>query len=341
MANRVDCFWGQSGTGKSEGARAFIEQIYKTSGQKSRVIVGDGSKATYIDAGLVDAGVVEIADFSIRPYPLTVMSKLCEGYWPADVDDPNSPLVPPKPGSLKDIGVFVVEGLSVAAQYVMGNQIGGLAEQAARGIKIGQDSPVLSKDGQFNAQGQFIAGSGPKVLDHQGKEVKDVFAYGGNPMAHFGFAQRQLLSYVERTKLFPNYVIWTAHERSTADKISGEKLVGPEGAGEAMTANLPRVFNNTLHFVTASRKKDKKKDEHTDQMVTELDVEYRVYTRDHFHPDGSTFVKYKAVTRGASEAQGMPLYFSNDTPGQSVLEFYQKIADLKQARIAALQNKTA
>jgi hypothetical protein len=167
-----------------------------------------------------------------------------------------------------------------------------------------------------------------------------VFAYGGNPMAHFGFAQRRLLGFVERSKVFPNLVVWTAHERSTQDKISGEKLVGPEAAGEAMTANLPRVFNNTLHFVTASKKSDKVKDEHTGQMITDLDVEYRIYTRDHFHPDGSTFVKYKAVTRGASESQGMPLYLSSDIPGQSVLDFYQKIADLREKRAAELKGRT-
>jgi hypothetical protein len=72
--------------------------------------------------------------------------------------------------------------------------------------------------------------------------------------------------------VFPNIVVWTAHERSTQDKISGEKLVGPEAAGEAITANLPRHFNNTLHFVTASSAKEKVKDNHTEAMVIDLDV---------------------------------------------------------------------
>lgn len=336
MAIRVDCFYGQSGTGKSEALRALIEQIYKTTGKKSRVAVGDGSAATYYDAGLIDAGVVEVVDYSIRSYPQTTLNKLCEGYWPVDVNDPTSPLQAPKPGSLANIGVFGMEGLSVGCQYLMGDTLGGLAEQSARGIKIGQDSPVLSKDVLFDSAGKAIAGSGPKLLDAAGKEIKDIQAYGGNPMAHYGFAQRQSVGWIGRSKVYPNIVVWTAHERSSQDKISGEKLVGPEGAGEAMTANLPRLFNNTLHFVTASKKSDKLKDAHTGQMITDLDVEYRIYTRDHFHPDGSTFVKYKAVTRGASESQGMPLYFSSDTPGQSVLDFYQKIANLREERASAL-----
>lgn len=337
MAQRIDCYYGQSGTGKSEAIAAVIRQIYEQDGLKSRVLLGDGSKATYIDQGLVDAGAVEICDFSIRPWPLTTMARLCEGYWPVDVDDPTSALRAPKLEDLKNIGVLAVEGLSVGAQYLMGDNLGGLAEQSGRGIKIGQDTPVFSKDCLFDKTGSPVKGSGPKILDAAGKPVDEINSYGGNPVAHYGYAQRRLLANIERTKAFPHMVIWSAHERSTQDKVSGEKLVGPEAAGEAMTSNLPRVFNNTLHFVTASRKKDKKKDDHTEAMVTELEAEFRVYTRDHFHPDGAMFVKYKAVTRGASAATGMPEYLTSETPGKSILEFYQKLADLRESRAAGLK----
>ena len=327
MAKRVECFYGQSGTGKSEAAAAVIEAVYQNDGLKSRVIVGDGSKATYIDRGLVDAGVVEVLDFSVRDWPMTTFAQLCEGFWPADVDDPKSKLIAPTPDTLSKLGVFVVEGLSVGAQYLMGDRLGGLAEQASRGIKIGQDSPIRFKDILLDKNGKEIANSGP------GTE------FGGNPIAHFQVVQRRLLSNLERTKVFPNVVIWTAHERSTVDKISGEKLVGPEAAGEAITANLPRHFNNTLHFVTASNKKEKKKDDHTEQMVTELDTEYRVYTRDHFHPDGTSFVKYKAVARGVSETEGMPLYLTSDIPGQSIREFYTKLKEVREERAAKLKGR--
>jgi hypothetical protein len=347
LAIRIECYYGQSGTAKSEAIAAVIRQIYEQDGLTSRVIVGDGSKATYVDKGLVDTGVVEVCDFSIRPWPLTVMARLCEGYWPVDVEDPTSPLAPPKMEDLKKLGVFGIEGLSVGAQYIMGDIQGGLAEQSGRGIKIGQDSPVFSKDVLFDKAGSPIKGSGPKVLGPDGKVADEVYSYGGNPVAHYGYAQRRLLANVERTKAFPNIVIWTAHERSTQDKVSGEKLVGPEAAGEAITANLPRVFNNTLHFVTAQRKKEKLKDSHTEQMITDLDTEYRIYTRDHFHPDGAMFVKYKAITRGGlpqydpkTAPEGMPLYLTSDVPGRSILEFYSKVSAFRKAQAASLK-KTA
>ena len=331
MALRIDCFWGQSGTGKSEGAAEVIEAVYESDGLTSRVIIGDGSKATYIDRGLVDAGVVEICDFSMRPFPSSTFSKLCEGWWPADVEDPRSPLIKPTAEDLKKYGVFVVEGLSVGAQYLMGDNVGGLAEQASRGIKIGQDSPIRLEDVVRNDKGLIVDG----LRDEKGKIITEGISFGGNPVAHYGYVQRRLLANLERTKVFPNMVIWTAHEKGTQDKISGEKIVGPEAAGEALTANLPRHFNNTLHFVTASRKKEKKKHDHTDEMVTELDTEYRVYTRDHFHPDGNVYVKYKAVTRGVNKEQ-MPEYLTDEQPGKSVRRFYAKLAELRQERAAKL-----
>jgi hypothetical protein len=321
MSARIDVLWGQSGTGKSEAIAAMMRAIYESDGLKSRVIIGDGSKATYKDRGLIDAGVTEVCDFSIRPWPTTTLARLCEGWWPEDVLDPESKLLPPTLAGLKALGVFAVEGLSVGAQYIMGDIKGGLAEQAGRGIKIGQDSPVRLEDAiRDDKTGKIIDGGGMQ--------------FGGNSVAHYGFVQRRMLANVERTKVFPNLVYWTAHEKATTDKVSGEKIVGPEVAGEAMTANIPRHFNNCLHFVTAARKKEKVKDKHTEASVTDLETEYRIYTRDHFHPEGTVFVKYKAVTRGVN-AKEMPDYLTADEPGVSALEYYGILAKLARDRAAA------
>jgi hypothetical protein len=307
-----------------------MERIFEQDGLRSRVIVGDGSAATYYDRGLVDAGVVEVLDFSMRDWPMTVLEQLCSGWWPdtKDLRDHTAPLVKPRPEDLLKLGVWAGEGLAVAAKYIMGDMKGGLAEQASRGIKIGQDSPVLATDALMDPKtGQIIKGSGPGST------------FGGNPMAHFGFAQKRMEANIERTKMFPGLVIWTTHERGAQDKISQEKVVGPEVIGEALTANIQRAFNDTLHFVTASNVKDKEKDAHTEKMITDLDVEFRIYTRDHFHPDGTSFVKYKATTRGGIPAydpktapDGMPLYLTSDVPGRSILDFYDILTRHKNLR---------
>jgi hypothetical protein len=142
---------------------------------------------------------------------------------------------------------------------------------------------------------------------------------------------------VERTKVFPHFVVWTAHERSVVDRVSGEKLIGPEAGGEALTASLPRYFNNTLHFTSVAVPSNKK-DEHSSKIVKELDVEYRIYTRDHYNadPGSPTMTKYKVVTRGTNP-ENMPLYLTSPVPGKAILEFYQRLANRRGNRAEQLK----
>ena len=323
MADRIECYYGPTGEGKSSAALRMMAEIYNQTGKKGRVWIGDGSKATYIDSGLVDAGVCEVADFSSRDWPLSTVSQMVQGFWPADPDDPDSPLNEPTPASFGELGITIIEGISMIGQYIMGDNKGGLAQRSGAGEKIGQDSPVAVTDMERDPKtGIYKPNTGTGMT------------FGGNPLAHFNFAQRRIFSYIEMAKQLPGWVIFTAHERSTEDKLSGEKIIGPEAAGAAMTASLPRQFNNTLHFVTAMQKA-KKKDDHTAKMVDEIDTEYRIYTRDHFDPDGNGFVKYKAVSR-CPMPELMPQYIVGEKMGDNIIEFYSILAAAKKASVGKL-----
>jgi hypothetical protein len=317
----IECYYGQSGTGKSEAIAALILKIYQETGKTARVMVGDGSGATY--AALVSAGIAEIIDYSIRDWPLSTLNQLAEGYWPEDPADPKSPFKPMTKEKFATIGLNAIEGLSVGANYVMGDKKGGFSARAALGEKIAGDSPIQLLDLDRNpTTGQPIAGSGPGL------------AFGGVTLGGYGHAQRRMLGFIEKSKGLPGWVIWTAHERSAEDKVTAQKLIGPEVAGGALTAIVSRLFNNTLHFATAE-KTVKEKDEHTGKAIDVIDAEYRIYTRDHFRPEGNTFVKYKAVCR-TPDPQNMPLFLESNVPGQSILEFYQKIAEARQRQIAKI-----
>lgn len=319
--NFFELYYGQSGTAKSESAAAVIRKIYEETGKTARVVIGDGSGATY--ASLVAAGIAQMADYTIRDWPMSTMSQFCQGYWPEDVDDPKAKMVPMTPEQHKQLGVYVIEGLSVASNYIMGDKKGGLAERGGRGEKIGQDSPIQIVDLDKNAQGINIPNSGPGMV------------FGGNPISHYNVAQRRMLGLIEKSKALPGWVIWTAHEKSSEDKISNQKMIGPEVAGGALTPTISREFNNTFHFATAE-KTAKLPDAHTGKQVDVIDAEYRIYTRDHFRPEGNTFVKYKAVTRhpdpsGKRLGVALPLFFESEVPGKSIIDIYENI---KAARVA-------
>lgn len=296
-----DLYYGQPASGKSQAAREVIKQFHTETGKRARVVIGDGSTATY--EKLARAGIVDICEFSHRPWPPFVMQQLMEGWFP--VEGPLGDLVAPdKHPTHATIGLYVIEGASVMGSYIMSSVEGGLAWQAGQGNKIGQDSPFQFFQGEMDAKGKVISGPGVN--------------YGGNPMSHYGVAQRHVMDAVTRSKGLASHVIWTAHEATNdPDKsvINKELIVGPEVAGRALTANFQRMFGNTLHFQSVA-KRSKIKDEFTQRDVMDLDLDYRIWTRDHFSPDGNTTVRYKAVTR---DVNNINHYYDN------ILKYYEAV----------------
>lgn len=332
----IECYYGPSGSGKSESCAAVIEAIFNETGKTARVLIGDGSGATY--EGLKAAGVAEVCDYTIRDWPLSTLTQLCQGYWPAEPLDPKSPMQPMTKEKFDKIGITVIEGLAVASNYIMGDKKGGFSERAARGEKIAGDSPVQLIDLERDKLGNTIDKSGPGL------------AFGGVTLGGYGHAQRRMLGFIEHSKGLPGWVIWTTHERLAEDKTTNQKVFGPEVAGGALTTNLSRLFNDTLHFTTAE-KTLKQKDEHTEKSVDVIDSEYRIYTRDHFRAEGNVYTRYKAVSRtplpqgwpgedGKAVVGAMPLYFESSIPGKSIIEFYQNIKAARQQRLTTLR-KTA
>lgn len=315
LPNRIfDLLYGASGSGKSNAIAKMIVELSKQTGKKARVWVGDGSAVTYDP--LVNAGICSVAEFTHRPWPFDVIKRLTTGWWPEDPFDPQSPLVDPaKQPDLKDVGIWVIEGASVMGAYCMGGIKGGLAEQAGRGIKIGQDSPIQILQGETDKTGKLIDGPGTFV--------------GGNPIAHYNVGQRAITDAVQQSRGLSRYVFWTAHEATNdpaQSQLNKELIVGPEVVGKALTASFQRMFGNTPHFQSVA-KRGKTKDDFTGKDMTELESEYRIWTNDHFSPDGNTMIRYKALTRGVDGS--FPKYF-NDIKSYyaAIAEFQSKGVDI-------------
>lgn len=309
-----DLYYGQSGAGKSEAARKIAIQVHKETGKKIRVVVGDGSLPTY--ESLIARGIVEGIEYSHRAWPFEIIRGLTSGEWPEDVNDPDSPFLPPqKQKDFDDVGMYVIEGASVMGSYVMGGVKGGLADLSGKGVKIGQDSPFQILQGEKDEKGKM---TGPGTT------------FGGNPMSHYNVGQRAIVDAVQRSRGLAPYVLWTAHESTNdPDKnvLVKELIVGPEVVGKALTVNFQRIFGNTLHFqVVAKRAADK--DEFTGKNIQDLNLDYRIWTQDHFSPDNNTMIRYKALTRNVRD---VPPYFD------SILKYYAwVIEDQKKALDAEL-----
>jgi len=144
MAQRFECFYGGSGSGKTTAIIYLIAKVFNESGKVARICVGDGSKQSYIEAGLVEAGVAHVMDFAIREYPLTTTQQICEGWWPEDVDNPLSKLRRLTPEEIAATGVWVIEGMSVMGAYIMAARRAASHTVAARARRSGRTAPSRS-----------------------------------------------------------------------------------------------------------------------------------------------------------------------------------------------------
>jgi hypothetical protein len=331
-----DLYTGKPASGKSESIARLIEEVLRQNPtKKARIVVGDGSSTTY--EHLLDTGRVELAEFYHREYPTKTLRRLSEGWWPSNCNDPNSELIPPdKQSDITDIVFYAFEGLSVGGKYILGMNKGGLAWRAAQGEKMGPEAATRWIDGP---------------LDNVGKPKEDDSAFGTNGTAHYMAAQQMLVEIVQTSRgLISPYVVWTAHEAVAEQQTNigdlknpvklktGEIIVGPEVAGKALTPVIQRCFGNMFHFQTLSKKiKLATTDEMAIAGASDLDLSYRIWTRDHFAVDGQSQLRYVACTR--STPATFPAFFENNEPGMAILDLYHSLQEAKSKRTAQLTTK--
>ena len=313
MAQKKDLFYGHSLKGKSRAIVELIVDAYNTTGKKSRLYIGDGGLATYLNTGLVDAGVLDVCEFSHLAYPSTVLKAMSMLYMPNDEGAWEKPT--PEFLSGETHAYVIYEGATVMKQWLMGNNEGAIADKISKGEKFGgvrdDGGRLVTTDGKVNG-----------VPDEWRK-------HGQITGLHYMKAYRELESAIQRSSAFAGNVIWTAHPTEAPDlteggrsgqhgQIQGKKVIGPDVCGKARAATISALFGNTLHFDTAMKTGHREQDALTGKNISILEPEYRVYTRDHYDPDGLEMVEFRAGCR----YDGMKLFYTHNEPGKSILDFY-------------------
>jgi hypothetical protein len=311
-----DLVYGVSGSGKTTWWLQMAKAVYAATGKKTRWYLGDGGGATIHVSGVTAGAMtddeigpvpyVEIMNFNLWDHPLETTQRICEGYWPQDVNTPNSKLLPTSNDELAEIGLFVFEGLSVMSDYIMGDKIGGLANRMSKGEMLNSDASFKLKDGELT--------------------------FGGNARTHYGFTQRRMLDLVERTRALPAHVGFTAHERKSEDDDTRQSWIGPDVCGNVLTVKIGASFGNTIHLMPV-RKVEKALDPVTKKQVESITMERRAYTRAHYDPEGTHFTRYFANTRLAPE---LPKDFLPEWMEPNPVAYYRKLQEARETAAAKL-----
>ena len=312
---------GDTHSGKSLAIERLAKHFYEKTGKSTRVYIGDGGGETYNTEGLVDDGIIELFDYSVLSFPQTVLKLMTKYWWPKDWRDPASKLVAPSADLFDKYAMMVFEGGTVIGNWLLSDTPGGFAWHAAHSTGFGgvkDDEDLLNYTDSFKE----VEGS---IADEQ--------MQGVNAPKHYQYVQKQILNAIRKSKMFPGLVMWTFHPTEGPDKsagaesgrfgeIKGKKVIGPDAGGRALASTLPKEFGHFLHADQVSILKEVK-DETSHQLVKSITKEFRLYTRRHFDPEKVVLTEYIAGTRSPSVKD----YYVSKTPGDSLLQFYQAVAD--------------
>jgi len=244
------CIYGVPGAGKTTQAQELAKYVHRKLGKKIRLASTSGGGWTSIQPA-IDIGIIVPAYLRGRDHAVETMDQITRGYWPENVDDPKSPMLPPdKQKDYGDIGGYVFDGITESADWMMEK----LNAAEARGeIKISALS-IRFQDGKTQ--------------------------YGSPAMAHYGLVQSRITGFIAQSRTLADmYLLWTALELKATDDNSRLPLYGPDVIGRAKTASSPAMFANTLHLYLTGAGGLKKGP-----------VIRRLYLTTHFEDDGIPYL---------------------------------------------------
>lgn len=234
--------YGDTGAGKTLQSALFAKWVCKQTGGRfvdGKLVGGLRTRYYCSDNGgwrtiqpFIDAGIIEVVDCRQLPHPFLWSSRIAQGQFPK-VTGVNANGVPNGTWTTEGaehIGCYIFDGLTGTSDLLLND----LANKATEGVNIGGEGSYKFTDG------------GEKST--WGMEV-----VGANNQSHYGAIQQRIIRQIgfmnnlaERTDSF---VIATATARRDQNDAM-QKVMGPQVAGKALTAELPRLFTYTMHLVT-------------------------------------------------------------------------------------------
>lgn len=308
--SKVVLIYGAGGMGKSTLIASAAAHVWKTTGKKTRVVGADGGGTTtalkiLMDEGIVSYWPIDQWDSNSIFYTLDMATK---GYWPEDVETPNSPLVPP---TKEWKACPTCGGDSGAKGLTMVPKCGSCGVVFAAGTTLRlQREPVGDFAGVGLVGFEGLTSFGDLLLRRLrvadptgGHSIQDgTFKIASSGMQHYGAAQNYISQYVANVRLIPvPLIIWTALEVRSDD--DGKPLYGPALPGKKLTSLCIPWFTDVLHL-DAFAKKDARGITTKDANGMEV-LERKLYLAPHFPSDapGSRFAAKTSAPHGGE----MPL----------------------------------
>lgn len=307
--------YGGGGIGKSTRVAEVAAWMWKKHGKKSRVAGADGGGTTSALQILMDEGIVSywpIDQWDEKSIFMT-LDLATKGYWPEDVNTPNSALIPPCtemklcPFCGGDSGA---KGLTMTPKcaacgkpFPPGMVLKMIREPKGEFKDVG----MVGFEG-LTSFGDLLLQRLRKVDPSGGRSLQDGdFKISSAGMQHYGDAQNYIKQYVSNVRLIPvPVVVWTALELKADD--DGKPIYGPALPGKKLTALCIPWFTDVLHL-DAVAKRDPTGKLMKDGNGQEI-LERKLFLAPHFPPDAPA-QRFAAKTSSPHGGE-MPLMIDPD-----------------------------
>ena len=213
--------FGASGVGKTSQSLELALYTAMKKSKKTRLVCCSGGGWTVVQPG-VEEGLIEPTYIRDRANPVETLDRMTKGWWPADPQDPASPLIPPeKQKDWANVGAIFYDGISEACEWTMQTMV---SKEARGEVRISTEGLAARfKDG-------------------------DTF-YATPGRAHYGTIQNNIGNFVAQSKSIPDrYIVWTALELKATDDVTRVPIYGPDVIGKAKSSVAPAWFDDTLHL---------------------------------------------------------------------------------------------
>lgn len=229
--------YGDSGDGKTALLGEIAEHVFATTGKKTRIVTCDDGGTLTIQP-YIDLGVVETVEMVGDPW--VWLHHVVRGHSPDQTGSKTvwRPLT-------DDIGFIGFESMTSVSDYLMLD----LAAKAAKGLNIGGGGAY-----------KFSVGQGTEALE-----------IGANNISHYGVVQNRILEEVRASQTLPVPIGWTAAVRRASDNESNSPVLGPQIAGKAATADIPRRFKYTFRVAAIPPATAKERERHVLYLGDHID----------------------------------------------------------------------
>lgn len=267
--SRADLLYGATNTTKTTQLAYAADYIRERTGKKSRLVSADPGGWDAIQSSVDDGTIQAFALIQHRANIYETMEKLTLGWWPEDVHDPQSRLLPPAQNGIKDIGGLFFEGLTSWCDIMMRTNVTDLEN-------INVPRSIAEKENLLKS-GSFV---------HRFSSQTD-----------YGSIQDIIAELVRNSGMLPLYrVIWTALEQKGEDDQK-RPTYGPDIIGRKATAKCGPWFGNFLHLDHVLVSEQVADPVNKDAKLTVQKPKPYMFLRNHIDPNDPTKLPWPAKTR--------------------------------------------